>query len=220
MKKKILIPLATITFLLIGIRVGITSAYFISDDEVTNNFQNGDIDIEVEEANFDPPKDGWSGWKVNKEVQIKNESTVPVLVRVSITPSWSSDEAGNEPFLGNINDEVIKLNFKDDNGNSNLTQSIDTQNSWIKGNDEYYYYTSALEAGRTTSKLLNSVQATINADTVGEEFISLYKDKYLQVDVKSEAIQISEKSYENLWNVNDKTIVSLLDKIINESKVS
>ena len=229
MKKKIFIPLAIIAFLLIGIRVGITSAYFISEDKVTNNFQNGDVDIEVEEPNFNPPNSGWAGWKVDKKVQVKNESTVPVLVRVSIIPGWSNDKEGDSPFLGNINENVVKLNFKDEKGNSNLIQSItDEQGNlikekWIKGNDGYYYYTSALEIKDETDKeknktsvLLQSVEATINAETVGEDFVSLYEDKYLQVDVKSEAIQISEESYANLWNVTDKTISSLLDKIISE----
>lgn len=233
MKKKIFIPLVTIAFLLIGIRVGTTSAYFISEDKVTNNFQNGDVDIEIEEPNFNPPNSGWSGWKVDKKVQVKNESTVPILVRVSIIPSWSNDEDGDSPFLGDVSDNVIKLNFKDEEGNSNLIQSItDEQGNlikekWIKGNDGYYYYTSALEikdekdeGKNKTSVLLQSVEATINASTVGQDFVSLYEDKYLQVDVKSEAIQISDKSYEKLWNINDETISGLLDKIINEYKAN
>ena len=87
MKKRIFISLVAIAFLLVGIRVGTTSAYFISEDKVTNNFQNGDIDIEVEEPDFEPPSEGWSGQKINKKVQVKNESIIPVLVRVNITPS-------------------------------------------------------------------------------------------------------------------------------------
>lgn len=220
MKKKIFIPLAAIAFLLIGIRVGTTSAYFMSEDKVTNNFQNANVDIEVEESDFNPPKDGWDGvTTVNKSVEIKNQSTVPVLVRVSITPSWSNDEDSDYPFLGDISDNVIKLNFN----NSNLIESITDKEGnlikekWIKGTDEYYYYTSALDVNKTTSELLNSVEAIINTSTVGEEFVALYEDKYLQVDVKSEAIQISKKSYKNLWNITDNNIIALLDRIITES---
>lgn len=225
MKKKIFIPLVTIAFLLIGIRVGTTSAYFISEDRVTNNFQNGDVDIEIEEPNFNPPNSGWSGWKVDKEVQVKNESTVPILVRVSITPSWSNDKEGNSPFLGNISENVVKLNFNKENLITDSNKIV--PKSWIQGNDGYYYYTSALEIEdetneekNKTSALLQSIEATINAETVGEDFVSLYEDKYLQVDVKSEAIQISDKSYEKLWNINDETISGLLDKIINEYKAN
>ena len=225
MKKKIFIPLVTIAFLLIGIRVGTTSAYFISEDKVTNNFQNGDVDIEIEEPNFNPPNSGWSGWKVDKKVQVKNESTVPVLVRVSITPSWSNDKEGNSPFLGNISENVVKLNFNKENLITDSNKIV--PKSWIQGNDGYYYYTSALEIEdetneekNKTSALLQSIEATINAETVGEDFVSLYEDKYLQVDVKSEAIQISDKSYEKLWNINDETISGLLDKIINEYKAN
>lgn len=222
MKKKIFIPLATIAFFLIGIRVGTTSAYFISEDKVTNNFENANVDIEVDEE-FEEPNN-WIGTKVDKVVRVENKSTVPVLVRVSITPSWSNDKDGNEPFLGNISESVIKLNFEDTNGNSNLTNSIDVAKKWIKGNDGYYYYTSALEIEdemdsekNKTSVLLESVQAIINESTVGEEFVNLYADKYLQVDVKSEAIQISEKSYVDIWNITDKNIISLLDKIVDDN---
>ena len=73
MKKRIFISLVAIAFLLVGIRVGTTSAYFISEDKVTNNFQNGDIDIEVEEPDFEPPSEGWSGQKINKKVRIISE---------------------------------------------------------------------------------------------------------------------------------------------------
>lgn len=79
MKKRIFISLVAIAFLLVGIRVGTTSAYFISEDKVTNNFQNGDIDIEVEEPDFKPPSEGWSGQKINKKVQVKMNLSYPFL---------------------------------------------------------------------------------------------------------------------------------------------
>lgn len=206
MKKRIFISLVAIAFLLVGIRVGTTSAYFISEDKVTNNFQNGDIDIEVEEPDFEPPSEGWSGQKINKKVQVKNESIIPVLVRVNITPSWSIDKEGN--LITSINGNISE--------------------KWIKGNDGYYYYTSILNAEETTNELLESVQAVVDKNTVGENFVGLYKDKYLQVDVKSEAIQVSEEACKKLWNIDindkdtvaDKTICELLDKIIKGYKES
>ncbi|QPJ84763.1 hypothetical protein HH195_02075 [Sarcina sp. JB2] len=221
MKKRIFISLVAIAFLLVGIRVGTTSAYFISEDKVTNNFQNGDIDIEVEEPDFKPPSEGWSGQKINKKVQVKNESIIPVLVRVNITPSWSIDKEGNSPFsMGNVSEDVVKLNLKKGNLITSINGNI--SGKWIKGNDGYYYYTSILNAGETTNELLESVQAAVDESTVGENFVGLYKDKYLQVDVKSEAIQVSEEACKKLWNIdiNDKDTVTdenirqLLDKII------
>ncbi len=221
MKKRIFISLVAIAFLLVGIRVETTSAYFISEDKVTNNFQNGDIDIEVEEPDFNPPSEGWAGQKINKKVQVKNESIVPVLVRVNITPNWSIDKEGNSPFLlGNVSEYVVKLNLKKGNLITSINGNI--SGKWIKGNDGYYYYTSILNAGETTNELLESVQAAVDESTVGENFVGLYKDKYLQVDVKSEAIQVSEEACKKLWNIDindkdavaDETIRELLDKII------
>ena len=227
MKKRIFISLVAIAFLLVGIRVGTTSAYFISEDKVTNNFQNGDIDIEVEEPDFEPPSEGWSGQKINKKVQVKNESIIPVLVRVNITPRWSIDKEGNSPFsMGNASEDVVKLNLKEGNLITSINGNISEK--WIKGNDGYYYYTSILNAEETTNELLESVQAVVDKNTVGENFVGLYKDKYLQVDVKSEAIQVSEEACKKLWNIDindkdtvaDKTICELLDKIIKGYKES
>ena len=98
----------------------------------------------------------------------------------------------------------------------------------MKGHDGYYYSTSILNAEETTNELLESVQAVVDKNTVGENFVGLYKDKYLQVDVKSEAIQVSEEACKKLWNIDindkdtvaDKTICELLDKIIKGYKES
>ncbi len=192
MKKKIIV-LLSIAICTLVIVIGATFAYFTSEDSVVNVFNTGSINAIPEEE-----VDG-----TTKKVWVKNTGDNDCLVRVSITPRWIDSE-GN-PWAGDIN--KVTLNFTNliTEANDNNTWN---EEKWIKGSDEYYYYTSILPTGKITSELLSSVKLV---DNIPDE----YKDKTLKIDVKVEAVQTTQSAYETVWNMTSagNNISDLLESI-------
>ncbi|MDO7204734.1 BsaA family SipW-dependent biofilm matrix protein [Paraclostridium bifermentans] len=165
----------------------ISYASLTSKDKVINTLNLGDINIEVIEM-FTPPKD-WNGDEYSKAVKIKNDSTSPALIRVSIIPRWI-DEKGNA-WPGDTN--LVTLNYETNNIIAN--QNTIKNNKWIYGNDNYYYYNTIVANGEETQQILKSVRANIP-----EELKERYKNKTLIVDVKAEAVQATKDAYKKTWS--------------------
>lgn len=179
----------------------ISYASLTSKDKVTNTLNLGDINIEVSE-NFTPPKD-WNGAEYNKEVKIKNNSTAPALIRVSIIPRWV-DEKGNS-WPGDTN--LVTLNYETNNITAN--QNTINDNKWIYGNDNYYYYNTIVAKDKETKQILKSVSANIP-----EELKERYKNKTLIVDVKAEAVQATKDAYKKTWNnIENQGIHKILENL-------
>ena len=192
MKKKI-IALSSIAICALLIVIGITSAYFTSQDSVINVINTGSI-------NAVPDED----LSESKSVWVKNERKNDCLVRVSITPRLV-DLDGN-PWAGDVN--KITLNFNKKNLIDPPTSSGWGPKKWIQGNDKYYYYTSILPVTESTTELLSSVD-------IPKE----YKDEDLEmdvkIDVKVEAVQTTQSAYTTVWDMNlaGENISNLLSSI-------
>lgn len=187
-RKRIKVGVISILLLICIVTVQkISYASLTSKDKVINTLNLGDINIEVIEM-FTPPKD-WNGDEYRKAVKIKNNSTSPALIRVSIIPRWV-DEKGNA-WPGDTN--LVTLNYETNNiiANQNTTEN----NKWIYGNDNYYYYNTIVANGEETQQILKSVRANIP-----EELKERYKNKTLIVDVKAEAVQATKDAYKKTWS--------------------
>lgn len=187
-RKRIKVGVISILLLICIVTVQkISYASLTSKDKVINTLNLGDINIEVIEM-FTPPKD-WNGDEYRKAVKIKNDSTSPALIRVSIIPRWI-DEKGNA-WPGDTN--LVTLNYETNNiiANQNTTEN----NKWIYGNDNYYYYNTIVANGEETQQILKSVRANIP-----EELKERYKNKTLIVDVKAEAVQATKDAYKKTWS--------------------
>lgn len=179
----------------------ISYASLTSKDKVTNTLNLGDINIEVSEK-FTPPKD-WNGDEYSKEVKIKNNSTAPALIRVSIIPRWV-DEKGNA-WPGDTN--LVTLNYETNNITSN--QNTTENNKWIYGNDNYYYYNTTVLKDEQTTQILKSVSANIP-----KELQERYKNKTLIVDIKAEAVQATKDAYKKTWNnIENQGIHEILESL-------
>ncbi|MFR0018962.1 MAG: BsaA family SipW-dependent biofilm matrix protein [Paraclostridium sp.] len=170
-------------------------------DKVTNTLNLGDINIEVCEK-FTPPED-WNGDEYSKAVKIKNNSTSPALIRVSIIPRWV-DEKGNA-WPGDTN--LVTLNYETNNIIAN--QNTIKNNKWIYGNDNYYYYNTIVANDEETEQILKSVSANIP-----EELQERYKNKTLIIDVKAEAVQATKDAYKKTWNnIENQEIHIMLESL-------
>lgn len=211
--KKIMIGtiLATIMIGAVALTSG-TYATLTAEDSVTNNLSTGSVKISVNENGFTDKTD-WNGSKVDKLVQITNESKSPAIIRVSIIPRWV-DESGN-PWPGDTS--VVEITFANIASNSSDTGS-NQEGRWLKDSKgEYYYYTAIVPTNKNTVPIIESVSATIP-----DNLKSRYKGKKLIVDVKSETVLAAKNPngsgaiYEKAWtNIQDENIKTMLSELSN-----
>lgn len=207
MKRKGVVRVFIGVFIVISIiSVTVLGKNFFSSDSIKNKFSLGSIETEITE-NFDAPKE-WNGSNITKQVSIKNTGKSKELVRVSIIPMWVY-ESGN-PWAGDTN--LIQLNFNQ----SNLADinKDDVNNSWVNGNDGYYYYMAELESGASTKELLKSVE--IKTDSLEQALKEKYNGKKVMVDVNVEAIQPNEKALEENWAGINENIKNKFSDILNK----
>ncbi|MGG7177882.1 hypothetical protein ACQPU1_09825 [Clostridium paraputrificum] len=169
---------------------------FNSTDNAINNFNVGDVDIEVVE-DFKPPEK-WDGNEHKKIVFIENLSKSEALIRVNIMARWVDKDG--KPIALDASPKVVKLYFT----------NIDESPGWIKGSDGYYYYNMMVPTGSKTVPLLDGVKILIEDKGTQE----IYKGNKLIIDIKSEAVQATKDGYNAAWsNITDSNIRDILDKL-------
>lgn len=167
-------------------------ALFTSQDSEINEFETGNVDIEVEE-NFDDKCSDFST-ACTKEVWIKNQSfQTDAVIRVALVPYWQL--SNGSAWAGDVSSSVIELNFSN-------------SKKWVDGGDGYYYYNEVVEAGQPTEQLLSSVK--INIPSGLEE---RYDGKTLVVDVKAEAVQPTMAAVDEVWPNLPTTIRTMIDNM-------
>ena len=110
--------------------VGGTVAYLVTNTSpVVNTFTPADVSTEIKETFVN---------NVKSSITVKNEGDIPVYVRVALVGNWCKDEDGNTVIV------------------DAYTPSFALGSNWINVGDGYYYYTTPLGAGGTTSDLLGT----------------------------------------------------------------
>lgn len=168
-------------------------AVFTSQDSEINEFETGNVDIEIIE-NFDGCEITGSMKNCTKEVSIQNiTSNTDAIIRVAIVPYWQ-DEQGNA-WPGDVSGVVLHFGEPTEaNKTPNLVDINSTDVGWVNGNDGYYYYNQLVPAHTSTEQLLSSVTVTI-PDNLQDR----YDGKTLIVDVKAEAVQPSVDAIKVVW---------------------
>ena len=141
-KKKILV-LAVSVCLVAILAIGGTLAYFTDEEEATNTFTVGNVDITLTEPNWegsgseDAPE-VYPGEPLAKDPTVTNVGANPCFVRIKVT---GLDCLGNAGMITYRTDYVA--NKLGDN--------------WVDGGDGYFYYNKVLEAGKTTDALFDQI---------------------------------------------------------------
>jgi len=182
MSKKKWGGLIGITCVVIITLIGLSNASYASKDEKINEFQTGQVDIEIQEVYTAPER--WTGEDHIKNVSIKNNSNVKTLLRVAIVPRWV--DGNGAPWAGDTSCVVIGF------ANLGTTKEL---NKWVKDKDYYYYYNGIVNEGQSTNELIKTVKATIPT-----ELQERYKGKKLIIDVKAETIIATKEAYEKAWS--------------------
>jgi len=169
MKRSIPIGLLVVSLVALFV-LGGTLAWFTADAEAPNMFTTGTVHIEIDEDLDDPndPNDWAPGITKKKEVSVKNLGSLPVFVRVQLTPVWGSmngEDFGEDEELS-IDNVIFNVNRED----------------WVESGD-WYYYKGVLDPEGETPLLLSEV--TLDSSLTG----NAYQGKTLKIYVNAEAVQ-------------------------------
>ena len=141
-KKKILV-LAVSVCLVAILAIGGTLAYFTDEEEATNTFTVGNVDITLTEPNWegsgsaDAPE-VYPGEPLAKDPTVKNDGANPCFVRIKVE---------GLDCLGNAGMITYRTDY--------LTGKLG--DNWVKHTDGYFYYNKVLEVGATTDALFDQI---------------------------------------------------------------
>lgn len=143
--------------LLLGVAVGTTVAYLIDKTTpIENKFEYAKTDVTVEEDLTGTEK---------SNVQVKNESNIPVYIRATYVANWV-DKDGN--IVTSVPDGYDYQLDKNPN------------NTWVEGKDGYYYYPTPVQPNDSTKGSL--LTCTVTKQPENPEYT-------LNVEILATAIQ-------------------------------
>lgn len=150
---KLLIIILSVSVIL-AVSVGTAIAYLISETPpVTNTFTPVSVSCQVNQS------------AENSNITVKNTGDITAYIRATVVINWVSDSGsvyGGAPVEGT--DYTVNYQLTD----------------WFKGKDGFYYYSSPVEAGASTSELITTISSV--AGTAPEGYS-------LSVQVLASAIQ-------------------------------
>jgi len=126
--------------LLLGVAVGTTVAYLITNTEpVVNKFEYAKTNVTVDEE-FDGAK--------KENVQVRNEGNIPVYVRATYVVNWVKDGK----IVASVPDGYV------------ITKEENPGGVWKKGADGYFYYPTPVQPGHLTDGSLLTCKVTYPAN--------------------------------------------------------
>lgn len=118
---------------------------------------------------------------ITKKVNVKNEGTVPVLVRVSVKKMFGQRQKdGSFQEDSALDPEMIEITFRDQ--------------LWKKKTDGWFYYTDVLKAGELTREPL------METYTLSAKAGNAYKGKDAQIIITMDSVQAEGNACE-VWGV-------------------
>ena len=155
-KRKIILLAATLLMVAI-LGIGGTFAYFTDTQTAENVFTVGNVDIKLEEENWDKTgeeeaKDVYPGEPLAKDPTVTNSGANPCFVRVSVEGLDCLGEAGMIIYRTDYVDNKLG-------------------DGWVLHTDGYFYYSKPLAADATTDALFDQIVMPVgleNGDSVTE----------------------------------------------------
>ncbi len=183
MKKKIVTCCLVAALLVIGV-IGASLAYFTDQDAKENVFTVGNVDIELNEPNWETPASIAPGIAYAKDPVVKNVGTNDAYIRVDVKVSdWAAFKAAAANhqitdlatiFAGHDAAKWTRANIIEDTAADTATYQ--------------YYYKTAIAKGASTDALFTSV--TIPAAFTNAEMAAIAgNDGKFTIDVTAHAIQ-------------------------------
>lgn len=145
MKKKLLVAALAVIMVVTAI-AGASLAYLTDEEEATNEFTVGNVDIELTEPNWDATgkaeaEDVYPGEPLAKDPTVENVGKNPCFLRISVSAL--------DQFAAAYDGAMIT--YRTDYVDGKLGEN------WVLHTDGYFYYTKVLAAGETTDALFDQI---------------------------------------------------------------
>ena len=180
--KKVL-TLCLVAVLAIGAIVGGTMAYFTDDDQAVNTFTFGNVDIEIEESDWDPPTPKNPGVAYDKTPVVKNVGDTNAWIKVDVVLS-DADVLTAAAAKYDIKDLTTIFGIAQDFDQKWELASAPVYDETAKTLTYSYYYLEMVEAEDETDELFSTV--TIPAQFTYEDVQGL---KSFNITIKAYAVQ-------------------------------
>ena len=189
-KRKILL-LASALCLVAVLAVGGTLAYFSDQEEATNTFTVGNVDITLTEPNWegsgsvDAPE-VYPTEPLAKDPTVTNDGANPCFVRISVT-GW----------------DCLKTAGLSENNIIYRTDYVDGKlgENWVLHTDGYFYYNKVLAVGEKTDALFD--QIVVPADLVNG-------DGETEFDIQVNAYAVQAQGARPSWSaVQNMTVAEI-----------
>ena len=207
-KKKLVVVIACLMMTLTLV-VGGTLAYFTAEDNATNVFTVGNVNIDLIEE-YEQDSELAPGLKINKDVSVKNTGSKPAYVRVHM--AFPADMDDGDPSY-NASKNFLHWNFPADAYAAGLWSFIPeyTEDNGYKGNGEgnwnYYEkeidgelyavyvatYRTPVASGAETELALTQVYMDATVDAVANEDGTI-----TYTDTKGNSITLSKEEREDI----------------------
>ncbi len=184
--------IALIVLLLIGV-VGVTFAYFTTDETIENVFKiGGSYSSDLQET-FKQENDWLPGEEVEKIVKVQNTGQVGMVVRIKYTEVWEAAEAGvtlDGNLSGTGTPRAVQINF-------------DNTSDWVK-QGEWYYYKNVLEPNDITTAFIKSVELNSALDLTAD---AKYLNATYKLNINAQTIQADGARTE--WGIDNNVVTDL-----------
>lgn len=179
MKKKI-VSLAVV-IICVCLAAGSTIAYFTADDTAHNIITTGGIGITIVEKTIDAdgalvdfPVAGMQGImpgsKVSKIVTVANSGESEAWIRVKVTTNLSAPDGEALPVNLDVEGVIIPV------------MAFTVEDTWVYGDDGYYYYTLPVPAGERTGVFFSEV-------TFALQMPNKYQSCKADISISAQAVQ-------------------------------
>lgn len=184
----------SVVLLLLGSLVYFSTLSVLTDsDNKRNDFAMADLKAEVVEPDWEDKVEFGPDDEIAKKVQIKNTGTQPIFIRVALLPTLQlppdKDQDPDE-------DDPLVLPLPT-TGSDALLQLGGTDEEWLDGHDGFYYYLKQLPVGKESEPVLETV--TLVKDKIDPSLLAFYEDANLIIDVKVEAIGLTQWAYRDAF---------------------
>lgn len=204
MKKKNKKPLIALLLVAVLGVVGVTFAYFSTENIFENTFKTGAYKTEAEET-FTSPSNWTPGTVTEKKIKVTNKGDVDVAVRISFEEKWTAADGTELP-----------LTDADDNRAAEIYLDNLHWQKYNESSGEHYYYDAKLKPTESLIEDLviliafneNVAINPITNCTTSEDgttktctsTLSGYAGATYTLNVKVETAQFDQ--YKNVWNTS------------------
>lgn len=204
MKRKTKIIAATVSVVcVVFVAVGVVLAYMTDSREKDNSVTVGYDSIEIVE-DFSAPAKQSTETAYKKQVQIKNNGSVPCYIRVYA--DFSDSAVRNSSYFSNSDDISADTYFLANRDTTDLNSYVNNlPEGWefIPDDDSdtalagYYYYTAPVQPGESTASLFKFIKTSYTDESEIRQYdVTVYAES-VQTVLKNGA---QPDDYREVWN--------------------